>query len=77
MNEVWVGIDVSKEGFDVAIRPGGEAWSAKNAAAGIKALTNKLKNLTLQLIVLEATGGYEYGVTSRNENLHTLTMRMH
>ncbi len=65
MNEVWVGVDVSKEGLDVAVRPGGEAWSAKNAAAGIKALINKLKNLTPKLIVLEATGGYEYELALR------------
>lgn len=37
MGEVWVGVDVSKEGLDVAVRPTGEAWSAQNDKAGIKA----------------------------------------
>jgi len=59
MGEVWVGVDVSREGLDVAVRPTGEAWSAQNDKAGIKALTGRLKKLAPQRIVLEATGGYE------------------
>lgn len=65
MSEVWIGIDVSKEGLDVAVRPGGEAWSVKNDHAGIKALTLKIKKLSPQRIVLEATGGYEYELALR------------
>ncbi len=38
MSEVWVGVDVSKGGLDVAVRPGDEAWSVKNDQAGIKVL---------------------------------------
>ena len=60
MNEVWVGVDVSKGRLDVAVRPGDEAWSVENGKAAIKALTRKLKKLCPQRIVLEATGGYEY-----------------
>lgn len=60
MNEVWVGVDVSKEWLDVAVRPGDEAWSEQNNQAGIKALTRRLKKLAPERIVLEATGGYEY-----------------
>jgi len=54
------GVDVSKEGLDIAVRPGDEAWSEQNNQAGIKALTRRLKKLAPQRIVLEATGGYEY-----------------
>ena len=42
MNEVWVGVDVSKQSLDVAVRPGEEAWSEQNNQAGIKALTRSL-----------------------------------
>ncbi len=65
MSEVWVGIDVSKEGLDVAVRPGDEAWSVKNDQAGIKVLTRQMKKLFPQRIVLEATGGYEYELALR------------
>jgi transposase len=65
MNEVWVGVDVSKQSLDVAVRPGDESWSEQNSPAGIKALTRKLKKLAPQRIVLEATGGYEYELALR------------
>jgi transposase len=65
MSEVRVGIDVSKEGLDVAVRPGNEVWSLNNDPAGIKALTGKLKKLSPQRIVLEATGGYEQELALR------------
>ena len=65
MSEVWVGIDVPKEGLDVAVRPGDEAWSVKNDYAGIKALTLKIKKLSPQRIASEATGGYEYELALR------------
>lgn len=60
MSEVWVGVGISKQGLDVAFRPGDAAWSAQNNQAGIKALTRRLKKLAPQRIVLEATGGYEH-----------------
>jgi len=60
MIEAWVGVDVSKDSLDVAVRPSDEAWSEQNNQAGIKALTRRLKKLAPQRIVLEATGGYEY-----------------
>lgn len=45
MNETWVGVDVSKQTLDVAVRPGAESWSEQNTQAGIKALTRRLKKL--------------------------------
>ena len=65
MSEISIGIDVSKEGLDVAVRPTGEAWSEQNNKAGIKALTLKIKKLSPQRVVLEATGGYEYELALR------------
>ncbi len=55
MSEVWIGIDVSKEGFDVAVRPGDQAWSVRNDQVGIKVLTRQIKKLSPQRIVLEAS----------------------
>ena len=56
---MFVGIDVSKEALDVAVGPGSEAWQVRNDAAGIEALRTRLQELSPELVVLEATGGYE------------------
>ncbi len=55
----FVGIDVAKATLDVAVRPGGERWSAPSDEAGIGALVARLQPLAPALIVLEATGGFE------------------
>jgi transposase len=55
----FVGIDVAKATLDIAVRPGGERWSAPNDEAGISALVARLQPLAPALIVLEATGGFE------------------
>jgi transposase len=60
MGAIWVGIDVSKQRLDVAIRPAGETLTVDNDEAGIKALSKELRKWSPQLIVLEATGGHEY-----------------
>ena len=65
MDEVWIGVDVSKQSLDVAARPGDESWSVQNSQAGIKAVIRRLKRLSPQRIVLEATGGYEYELALR------------
>jgi transposase len=56
---VTVGIDVAKAHLDVAVRPGGETWRCPNDPAGITALLARLQPLAPQLIVLEASGGWE------------------
>lgn len=60
---VVVGIDVSKARLDVAVLPSGEAWSCGNDEAGIKDLVERVRVFRAGLVVLEATGGYELGVT--------------
>lgn len=60
---VVVGIDVSKTRLDVAVLPSGEAWSCGNDEAGIKDLVDRVRVFRAGLVVLEATGGYELGVT--------------
>ena len=57
--QVFVGIDVSKDWVDVAVRPTGAAWRSTYDEAGIEALVQRLRNLGPRLVVLEATGGYE------------------
>jgi transposase len=56
---VFVGIDVSKQQLDIAVRPSGETWTVSHDEAGVSALVTRLGTLTPTLIVLEATGGLE------------------
>ena len=56
---VIVGIDVSKEWLDVAVRPTSVAWRAAQDEAGIDELVRHLGDLRPRLVVMEATGGYE------------------
>lgn len=57
--ESFIGIDVSKKTFDVAVRPSGEAWRTENTPASIVGLVERLRSLSPTLIVLEATGGIQ------------------
>ena len=57
--ETYVGIDVSKAGMDIAVRPTDESWTASNDERGIRQLVFRLKILGHALVVLEATGGLE------------------
>lgn len=63
VSSIFVGIDVSKEQLDVTMRPSGESESVSNDKDGIEALVKRLKEIGPSLIVLEATGGLERGVT--------------
>lgn len=63
VSSIFVGIDVSKERLDVAMRPSGESESVSNDKDGIEALVKRLREVGPSLIVLEATGGLERGVT--------------
>jgi transposase len=55
-----VGIDVSSQTLEVASSIEAKTWQVGNDAAGIEQLTDQLASLTPALIVLEATGGYEF-----------------
>jgi transposase len=57
--EVIVGIDVAKASLDVAVRPSGEQRRLDNDAAGIAEVVAWLRAISPQVIVTEATGGYE------------------
>jgi transposase len=56
---LYVGIDVAKDSFDVASDPVGLKLSLPNDAKGRGCLLEALKNRSIVLITLEATGGYE------------------
>ena len=60
----FIGIDVAKAQWDIAIRPSGERWAVSNDTSGVTTLVDRLQALQPTLIVLEATGGLERMVTS-------------
>lgn len=60
----FVGIDVSKELLEIAVRPTGELWSIKNDPLEFPALAERLTQLAPSRIILEATGGLETLVAS-------------
>src|SRR5712691_5024291 len=62
--QVVVGVDVSKATLDVALLPSGEAMQFPNDGSGIEELGKKLKSVAADLVVLEATGGYETAVAT-------------
>lgn len=55
----FVGIDVSKERLDIAVRPSGERWNCPYTEEGLKSLKERLRAHSPARVVLEATGGLE------------------
>jgi transposase len=56
---LYVGVDVAKATLDVALGSDGETLQVPNDEAGIAALVTRLSQASPELVVLEATGGYE------------------
>jgi transposase len=59
MEQIFVGIDVSKDRLDVHVRPGGDAFVVSRDGKGMEGLIDRLRALAPQLVVVEATGGFE------------------
>jgi transposase len=59
MARSWIGIDVSKKRLDGAHRPSEERWTEANDGPGIARLVARVREAAPELVVLEATGGYE------------------
>ena len=59
MEKIIVGIDVSKDRLDVAVRPGSETFAVERNSAGLDLLVARLKELSPHIVALEATGGFE------------------
>ena len=72
MSKSFIGIDVSKNNLDVHILPEALSFSYRYETKAIKALIKKLKSYTPELVVLEATGGYEIsiGIALSDANLN-------
>lgn len=64
MEAIIVGIDVSKDRLDVALRPSGEVFVVERSASGIEVLIGRLRAAPPHLVALEATGGFETVVTA-------------
>jgi transposase len=60
----FVGIDVSKDQLDIACRPEPTRWRVANDSAGIAQCLAQLRQLKPVLIVLEATGGWQYSLVA-------------
>jgi transposase len=59
MMSEFIGIDVSKATLDVAAHASGARLQAENSEQGLKQLCEQLAELAPELVVMEATGGYE------------------
>jgi transposase len=60
----YVGIDVSKDQLDIAVRPDGDTCSMPNDASGITEVVQRVAQLHPKLVVLEATGGLQMPVAA-------------
>src|SRR5271167_1221276 len=70
MEQVFVGIDVSKDQLDVHVRPSGEAFAVTRDGKGLEELTDRLRALAPRLIAVEATGGFETIVAAAIAGAH-------
>ena len=59
MDAIVVGIDVSKDRLDVAVRPTGELFVVGRDAEGLETLVARLAPLNPVAVAVEATGGFE------------------
>jgi len=57
---VFIGIDVSRDTLEVGSSAQPVSWCRANDGPGIEALAGELLSLGPALVVLEATGGYEF-----------------
>jgi transposase len=64
MDNISVGIDVSKDRLDVAVRPSGEVFVVERRGAGLELLVLRLQELSPRIVALEATGGFEIVVAA-------------
>ena len=58
-SEAYVGIDVGKSWLDIAVWGQEGSWRVANEEEGVGEIISRVAGLNAQLIVVEATGGYE------------------
>ena len=54
-----IGIDVAKAELAIAVRPGDARWTVRNDEHSVQGLVERSTTVRPELIVHEATGGYE------------------
>jgi transposase len=59
---ISVGIDVSKSELVIAVPSSGDRWTSPTTPDGLAALVTRLRALGPNIVVLEATGGYDVPV---------------
>lgn len=59
MEQVYVGVDVSKDRLDVHVLPRGKVFAVARNGEGLEELNKCLGELGVSLVVVEATGGFE------------------
>jgi transposase len=59
VTKIFCGVDISKASLDACIEPGSIRGSFKNDAAGIAELAAFCRQHQVELVAMEATGGYE------------------
>jgi transposase len=59
MDVIAVGIDVSKDRLDVAVRPTGDTFTVERNGSGLERLVARLGQIAPSIVALEATGGFE------------------
>lgn len=59
MEELFVGIDVSKDRLDVHAYPTGETFAVARDGEGLEQLVEQLRRLAPRQVAVEATGGFE------------------
>lgn len=59
-DSVFVGIDVSSQMLEIASSGDTKTWQVCNDAPGLEALVSQMSQIKPALVVLEATGGYEF-----------------
>lgn len=57
---VFIGIDVAAATLEIASSEQAKSWQQANSSEGIEALVEQLLAMAPALVVLEATGGYEF-----------------
>lgn len=60
----FVGIDIAKAAVDVAVWPEGRTWRVGTTAKELEKLSAELLELDPEIVVLEASGGYERPVVA-------------
>jgi transposase len=58
----YVGIDVSKVRLDIAVLGEKQSWQVENSCKGIGELVQWMQEMQPELIIVEATGGYQRSV---------------